>query len=133
MSALLSVLRLSPAGAVPRRASLQRMVESSTVLLLVVIGTLIIGLALLILFHHNLNATKGYNLRSLEFARSQLLLEQEILNMELAKAQALETLQGDKQVQAMRRPTRPKYIDGKSVPTVGVAQASDEQALFLSF
>lgn len=106
-----------------RRVSLERMIESSTALLLTVIGTLIVGLALLILFHHNLNATKGYNLRSLEFARGQLLLEQELLNMELAKSQSLETLQSDRQVQAMVRVKKPKYIQGKVNASVGVAQA----------
>jgi|GEM_PF-1618449 len=110
----------------PRKASLQRMIESSTVLLLVVIGGLIVILALLILFHHNLNATKGYRLRSLEFARNQLLLEQELLNMELAKAQSLVSLQEDTQVQSMIRPKRPKFIEIDTTLTVGVAQAELE-------
>lgn len=105
-----------------RRTSLQRMVQSSTVMLLTVIGALIIGLALLILFHHNLNATKGYNLRALEFARNQLLLEQETLNMELAKAQSLDTLRDDKQIQAMQRPKKAQYIEVAPAQTVGVAQ-----------
>jgi hypothetical protein len=113
----------SPSLSSVRRVSLERMIESSTALLLTAIGALIVGLALLILFHHNLNATKGYNLRSLEFARSQLLLEQELLNMELAKSQSLETLQSDKQVQVMVRPRRPVYIEGLVNPSVGVAQA----------
>ena len=85
---------------------------SSTALLLTVIGTLIIVLALLILFHHNLNATKGYKLRTLERARSQLLLEQEVLNMQIAKSQSLDTLQTDVQVQAMLKPIKPKYVKG---------------------
>ena len=85
--------------------------SSSTVLLLFVIGTLIIVLALLILFHHNLNATKGYSLRSLEHARTQLQLEQEVLNMQIALAQSLETLQTDPQVVAMVKPVKPKYVE----------------------
>lgn len=79
-------------------------------LLLCTIGGLIVVLALLILFHHNMNATKGYRLRSLEYARSQLLLEQEVLNMEIAKAQSLNTLQQDDRVQAMQKVVRPKYL-----------------------
>ncbi len=96
-----------------RRHSLKRMMSSSTMLLLVVIGTLIIVLALLILFHHNLNATKGYRLRTLERARSQLLLEQEVLNMQIAKSQSLETLQTDPTVLNMEKPRNPKYIQAE--------------------
>ncbi len=99
-------------SATPRRRSLGRMMSSSTVLLLFVIGTLIIGLALLILFHHNMNATKGYRLRSLEHARSDLLLEQEVLNMQIAKSQSLQALESDPQVRSMEKPTKPRYIQG---------------------
>lgn len=107
----------------PRRVSLNAMIERSTALLLAVIITLVIGLALLILFHQNFNATKGYKLRSLEYARSQLLLEQELLNMELAKAQSLNVLSTDAQVQAMVKPRSPTYVIGKNGASVGVAQA----------
>ena len=93
-----------------RRSSLGRLMNSGTVLLLFTIGSLIVILALLILFHHNMNATKGYKLRSLEYGRTQLLLEQEVLNMEIAKAQALNTLEQDGQVQAMLKVTKPKYV-----------------------
>jgi hypothetical protein len=112
------MISLIPAGAlqgssmVPRRHSLGRMMSSSTVLLLVVIGTLIVVLALLILFHHNLNATKGYRLRSLERVRTELLLDQEVLNMRIAKSQALGTLENDPQIQGMKKPTKPKYVRG---------------------
>jgi len=92
--------------------------NSSTVLLLVAIGTLIIVLALLILFHHNLNATKGYRLRSFEHARAELMLEQEVLNMQIAKSQSLDSLRNDPQVQAMLKPKNAKYIQGEeSLPT----------------
>ncbi len=97
-----------------RRYSLGRLMNSSTMLLLVVIGTLIIVLALLILFHHNLNATKGYRLRSLEHARGQLMLEQEVLNMQIAKSQSLDALKNDPQVEGMLKPKNPKYIQGES-------------------
>lgn len=83
-------------------------------LLLCTIGTLIIVLALLILFHHNFNATKGYRLRSLEHVRNQLLLQQEALNMEIARAQALATLQNDSRVQAMIKPKQRKYVQGET-------------------
>lgn len=92
-----------------KRSSLGRMVNQSTVLLMVSIGALILILALLILFHQNSNATKGYLLRNLERERSQLLLEQEILNMQVAKAQAMEKIESDRQVQTMIPPKRPSY------------------------
>lgn len=95
--------------ALPRRESLGRMVTSSTVLLMSVIGTLILILAFLILFHENANATNGYRLRNLERDRSVLLLELEILNMQVAQAQALENLNADPQVQAMVAPRNPRY------------------------
>lgn len=95
---------------VPRRHSLGRMVKNSTFLLLIVIATLIFILACLILFHHNANATKGYKLRSLEFDRTQLLRKEEQLTMEIAKKQALENLQNDPLILAMKKPTKPVYV-----------------------
>lgn len=93
-----------------RRSSLGAMVMSSTSLLIFTIGALIIGLALLILFHQNTNATKGYNLRSLEVVRNQLLIQQETLNTDIAKAQSLATLQSDAVVTRMMKPTKPVYV-----------------------
>lgn len=87
------------------------MISNSTMLLLITIGTLIVVLSFLILFHQNRNATKGYRLRSLERERSQLLLEQEVQNMEIASAQALETLQNDGAVKAMAAVTKPMYME----------------------
>ena len=80
---------------------------------MVSIGSLILILALLILFHENANATKGYRLRTLEHERSQLHLEQEVLQMQIAQEQALEKLQADAKVQAMVTP-KPVYADGRS-------------------
>lgn len=97
------------------------MVLSSTALLLFTIGTLIVVLALLILFHHNLNATKGYKLRSLEFARSQLLINQETVNTDIAKAQALKTFQDDPVITAMQPAVKPTYIKQESSIAQGTA------------
>lgn len=96
-----------------RRSSLGTLVDQSTMLLMVAIGALILLLALLILFHENANATKGYRLRNLEYQRNQLLLEQEVLNMQIAQEQALETLQNDGQVQAMITPKNILYLKGE--------------------
>ena len=81
------------------------------ILLMVAIGSLILILALLILFHENANATKGYRLRTLEHERSQLLLEEEVLKMEIAQEQALENLQNNKRIQAMPQAKKVKYIN----------------------
>jgi hypothetical protein len=77
---------------------------------MVSIGSLILLLALLILFHQNATATKGYQLRTLERERSHLLLEEEILNMQVAEAQALHHLSADPVVQAMVAVRSPLYI-----------------------
>ena len=97
-------------SALPRRLSLGQLVDQSTVLLMVCIGTLILLLALFILFHENANATKGYRLRTLEYERSTLLLEEEVLNMQIAEYQALGYLQQDSRVQAMIPIKNPVYI-----------------------
>ncbi len=73
------------------------------------IGGLILILALLILFHQNANATKGYELRTLERDRSVILLQQEVLNMQIAEAQALENLRKDPQVDKMIPAKNAKY------------------------
>jgi hypothetical protein len=100
----------------PRKASLGRMVNQSTALLMTCIGSLILVLALLILFHENANATKGYSLRRLESERSVLLLEQEVLNMQIAEAQALDHLKDDAQIQKMIPFSNPKYVELEPLP-----------------
>jgi len=95
------------------RRSLAQTVEQSTVILMVCIGSLILLLAILILFHENANATKGYQLRSLERERMQLLLEREILHMKVAQDQAIDTLQSDSVIQAMRPVRDALYVQGE--------------------
>lgn len=97
--------------AATRRSSLALLVEQSTVLLMMAIGFLILLLALLILFHENANATKGYRLRTLERERTQLLLEEEVLKMQIAEEQSLEHLQNDNLIQSMVTPKKPKYLE----------------------
>ncbi len=99
-------------SAVTKRSSLGKMIDQSTALLMVAIGSLILLLALMILFHENANATKGYRLRTLEHERNQLLLEEEVLMMQIAQQQALEQLQEDPRVKAMIEPRSPLYIRG---------------------
>lgn len=103
------MLRSSTSSIVTHRLSLGRLVNQSTMLLMVSIGSLIMLLALLILFHQNANATKGYQLRTLERERSRLLLDEEILKMQIAESQALEELENDNVVQAMIQVKQPQY------------------------
>jgi len=102
-------LSLSESPAFPHRSSLGRLVDQSTVLLMLSIGSLILMLALLILFHQNSNATKGYQLRNLERERSRLLMQQEVLNMQVARSQAMEKIESDHQIQKMVQIKRPEY------------------------
>lgn len=81
---------------------------------MVSIGSLILLLALLILFHENANATKGYRLRKLEQQRSQFLLEEEVLKMQVAEQQALERLQDDKRILTMVAVKKPLYTTAES-------------------
>ncbi|MFH0770968.1 MAG: hypothetical protein V1926_06390 [Candidatus Peregrinibacteria bacterium] len=98
------------APARPDRPTLGRLVSESTVLLMVSIGSIILILALLILFHQNANATKGYMLRTLERERSELLLEEEVLKMQVADAQALGRLESDPKIQTMLTLKNPSYM-----------------------
>lgn len=95
-----------------KRSTLAELVDQSTILLMGAIGALILILALMILFHENANATKGYRLRTLEHQRTQLLLEQEIQQMQIAEQQALESLQADPGIKAMVQAKNPTYVTG---------------------
>lgn len=81
------------------------------------IGTLILLLAVLILFHENANATKGYSLRRLETERSILLLEQEVMNMQIAEAQSLDRLEQDEQIQKMVPYNKQEYVRDEAALT----------------
>jgi hypothetical protein len=87
------------------------MVNQSTMILTVAIGAIILMLALLILFHQNANATKGYTLRTLERERSELLLEEEVLKMQIAQAQALERLESDPLITLMLPARGAQYVE----------------------
>ena len=107
----MSVLTFFIPSSIGKRSSLGHLVNQSTVLLMVAIGSLILILALLILFHENATATKGYRLRSLERERSYLLVEQEILNMRNAQAQALQKLSNELQITTMVPVRKPRFTD----------------------
>lgn len=87
------------------------MVNQSTMLLMGAIGALILILAILILFHQNANATKGYMLRTLERERSTLLLEEEVLKMQIAEEQSLRAFQQEAQIHAMIPAKNIEYLE----------------------
>lgn len=116
----------STSTAIPSRSSLKHLVNQSTVLLMISIGSLILVLALLILFHQNATATKGYMLRNLERERSQLLLEEEILNMQVAEAQALHRLSEDALVQAMVPARNPRFVERDTTVAVRLQEGKNE-------
>lgn len=91
-------------------------------LLMTSVGALILLLALLILFHENANATKGYSLRTLENERTVLLLEQETLNMQIAEAQSLQGLERDPQIAAMKPYVKPQYVQAEPAVAYQIAE-----------
>lgn len=97
-----------------------RAIDHGTMLLMVTIGALILMLALLILLHQNATATTGYRLRKLERERSQLLLEEEVLRMQVAEAQSLGILQNDRKIQVTIPIKTPLYVH----ESAAVAQGS---------
>ena len=96
------------------------MMSISTALLLFATGTLIILLALLILFNENRNATKGYKLRTLDRERSQLLLSEEVLKMRIAQAQALDTFVNDPLILSMASVEKPQYSSGDAAVAIKI-------------
>jgi hypothetical protein len=98
--------------------------EQGLALLMSIIGILILLLALLILFHENMNATKGYRLRTLEQERTQLLLKEEVQNMQIAELQSLTYLQDDPQIQGMIPLTKPQYITEQQMHPSGAPSSA---------
>lgn len=125
------MLNSETSSGMPRRASLGRLVNQSTMLLMVSIGALILLLALLILVHENANATKGYSLRRLENQRSLLLLDQEVLNMQIAEAQSLDTLENDPQIASMQGTTKgAKYVKPESAVAIRRVVSPEQDKLW---
>lgn len=92
-----------------KRTTLSKTIDQGSILLMLSIGILIIILAFLILFHQNANATKGYILRTLERDRTLLLEEQALVNMQLAKQQAINTIAESEVAKQMKTPKAVQY------------------------
>ena len=95
-----------------RSQPLSHKVEVGINALLFVIITLVTLISLAYLANANHNATKGYALKNLELKRSNLLTENEVWDMEIAKVQALESIQNDPKIQKMVKANEPMYIRG---------------------
>ena len=95
-----------------RSKTLSHKVEVGINALLFVIITLVALIFLAYLANANRNATKGYALKNLELKRSNLLTENEVWDMEIAKVQALENIQKDPKIQTMVKANEPMYVRG---------------------
>lgn len=58
----------------------------------------------------NVNATKGYNLRTIEIARKNYQFEESLLNIRIAEAQSLTTLANSPYASGMQQIENPKYL-----------------------
>ena len=95
-----------------RKNTLSRKVEVSVNALVFVIIALVALISLVYLANANRNATKGYALKNLEVERSQLLTENEVWDMEIARVQALANIQNDPKVKTMVKTDTPLFIRG---------------------
>jgi len=95
-----------------RKNTLSHKVEVGVNALVFVIISLVVVISLVYLANSNRNATKGYALKNLELERTQLLTENEIWNMEIARVQALANIQNDPKVRAMVKTTTPMFVRG---------------------
>jgi len=95
-----------------RRNTLSRKVEVGVNALVFIIIALIALISLAYLANSNANATKGYSLKNLELKRSNLITENEILDMEIAKVQSLSSIQNDPKIISMTTADQPQFVRG---------------------
>ncbi len=58
----------------------------------------------------NVNATKGYNVRTLEIARKNYVFEENLLNIKIAEAESLTNLTNSPFVGGMEQVENPRYL-----------------------
>ena len=95
-----------------RKDPLSHKVEVGINALTFVIIVLVALISLAYLANANRNATKGYALKSLEYQRTQLLTENEVWDMEIARVQALANIQNDPVVTSMVKADKPLFVRG---------------------
>ena len=101
----------NPTGKV-RKEPLSHKVEVGVNALSFVIIVLVALISLAYLANSNRNATKGYALKNLELERSQLLTENEVWDMEIARVQALANIQSSPQIKSMVKADKPLFVRG---------------------
>ena len=95
-----------------RKNTLSQRVDLSVNALVFVIIGLVVIISLAYLANANKNATKGYALKNLEAKRADLLTENEVMDMEIARVQALDNIQNDPKVKSMVRSDAPLFVRG---------------------
>lgn len=95
-----------------RKDTLSHKVEVGVNALVFVIIALVTVISLVYLANSNRNATKGYALKNLELERTQLLTENEVWDMEIARVQALANIQNDPKVLSMVKTDTPLFVRG---------------------
>ncbi len=95
-----------------RRNPLSHKVEVGVNALVFVIIALVTFISLAYLANSNRNATKGYALKNLEVERSELLTENEVWDMEIARVQALANIQNDPKIKRMVKSDTPLFVRG---------------------
>ncbi|MCK5612262.1 hypothetical protein KAR91_60885 [Candidatus Pacearchaeota archaeon] len=95
-----------------RKDTLSHKVEVGANALLFVIIALVTFISLAYLANANQNATKGYSLKNLELKRTQLLTENEVWDMEIARVQSLASIQNDPKIKSMVKTDTPMFIRG---------------------
>lgn len=101
----------NPTAAV-RKDPLSHKVEVGMNALMFVIIGLVAFISLAYLANANRNATKGYALKNLEYQRTQLMTENEVWDMEIARVQALANIQTDEKIQRMVKADKPMFVRG---------------------
>ena len=95
-----------------RKNTLSHKVEVGVNAVVFIIIVLVALISLAYLANSNRNATKGYALKTLELQRSKLLTENEVWDMEIARVQALNSIQNDPKVKSMVSIDKPLFIRG---------------------
>ena len=106
-----ALLESNPTAKV-RKNPLSHKVEVGINALVFIIIALVAFISLAYLANSNRNATKGYALKNLEIERTQLLTENEVWDMEIARVQALANIQNDPKIKSMVKTDTPLFIRG---------------------
>lgn len=95
-----------------RKKTLSQTIEFGAMSLIVVTMVLICVLSLVYLTHSNKNATRAYQLKSLESERGKLITENESWNLKISQVQSILTLEQDPKIISMQDSSTPKFIRG---------------------